>query len=130
MPRCCTPLAVGLVLLAAGLPARAAEPPAGTWRLTFPVQTRNGEINLSLLMMFSESEGKWVADFLDSSPPLGAEPTVDLTVKDDAVKFALKFGPNNWSFDGKVSGKRVKGSLDLGGEMVLVDLVPSSLKSL
>jgi hypothetical protein len=129
MPRFCTPLAVGLVLLAA-LPSGAAEPPAGTWRLTFPVPTRNGEINLSLLMMFSESEGKWVADFLDSSPPLGAEPTVDLTVKDDAVKFALKFGPNNWSFDGKVSGKRVKGSLDLGGEMVLVDLVPSSLKSL
>jgi hypothetical protein len=120
---------VGLVLLVA-LPTRAAEPPAGTWRLTFPVQTRTGEINLSLLIMFSESEGKWVADFLDSSPPLGAEPTVDLTVKDDAVKFALKFGPNNWSFDGKVSGKRVKGSLDLGGEMVLVDLVPSTLKSL
>ena len=57
MPRLCTPLAVGLVLLAA-LPTRAAEPPAGTWRLTFPVQTRTGEINLSLLIMFSESEGK------------------------------------------------------------------------
>ena len=55
---------------------------------------------------------------------------MDLTVKDDMVKFALKFGPNNWSFDGKVAGKRIKGSLDLGGDMLLVDLVPSKLKSL
>jgi hypothetical protein len=129
MPRFAAPLIAGLVLVAS-LPARAADPPAGTWRATFPVQTRNGELNLSLLMMFSESEGKWVADFLDSSPPLGAEPTIDLTVKDDAVKFALKFGSNNWSFDGKVNGKRIKGSLDLGGEMLLIDLVPSGLKSL
>jgi hypothetical protein len=129
MHRFATALFAGLVLVSAR-PACAAEPPAGTWRATFPVQTRNGELNLSLLMMFSESEGKWVADFLDSSPPLGAEPTVELTVKDDSVKFALKFGPNNWSFDGKVNGKRLKGSLDLGGEMLLVDFVPSGLKSL
>src|SRR3954453_11243695 len=130
MPRFRTPLLSGLVLLAAALPAPAADGPAGTWRVTFPVQTRNGELNLSLLMMLSESESKWVADFLDTSPPLGAEPAVDLTVKDDVVKFGLKFGPNNWSFDGKVGGKRIKGSLDLGGDMVLVDLVPSGLKSL
>jgi hypothetical protein len=130
MPRFRAPLLAGLVLLATALPGRAADPPSGTWRVTFPVQTRNGEVNLSLLFMFSESEGKWVADFLDSAPPLGAEPTMDVTVKDDGVKFGVKFGPNNWSFDGKVSGKRIKGSLDLGGEMVLVDLVPSGLKSL
>src|SRR3954468_11152299 len=130
MPRCRAPFLSGLVLLAAALPARAADGPAGTWRVTFSVQTRNGELNLSLLLMFSESESKWVADFLDSSPPLGAEPAVDLTVKDDVVKFGLRFGPNNWSFDGKAGGKRIRGSLDLGGDMVLVDLVPSNLKSL
>ncbi|HEX3146706.1 MAG TPA: hypothetical protein VHR66_01305 [Gemmataceae bacterium] len=130
MPRFHAPLLTGLIVLAASFPALAADPPAGTWRATFPVQTQRGEVNLSLLFMFSESEGKWVGDFLDSSPPLGAEPAVELTVKDDSVKFSIKFGPNNWSFDGKVSGKRVKGSLDLGGDMVLVDLVPSSLKSL
>jgi hypothetical protein len=129
MPRSVAPLLTGLALLAAH-PVRAADPLAGTWRATVPVQTRNGEINLSLLFMFGESDGKWVADFLDSSPPLGAEPTVDLAVKDDTVKFTLKFGPNTWSFDGKVSGKRIKGSLDLGGELALVDLVPSHLKSL
>lgn len=130
MSRTRGPLLAGLLLLAATAPARAADPPAGTWRATFPVQTQRGEVNLSLLFMISEAEGKWVADFLDSVPPLGAEPTVGLTVKDDAVRFALKFGPNNWTFDGKVSGKRIKGSLELGSDMLLVDLVPSQLKSL
>ena len=129
MPRFPAPLLTGLVLLATALPARAADSPAGTWRATFPVPTRQGTQNLSLLMMFSESEGKWVADFLDANANLG-EPTIDLTVKDDVVKFALKFGPNVWTFDGKVAGKRIRGSLDLDGEMLLVDLVPSHLKSL
>jgi hypothetical protein len=129
MPRSCVPFLTGLVLLAVAAGGRAADPPAGTWRATFPVQTQQGQRNLSLLMMFSESDGKWVADFLDASLNL-PEPTIDLTVKDDLVKFTLKFGPNTWTFDGKVSGKRIKGSLDLGGELMLVDLVPSSLKSL
>lgn len=129
MPRCRAPLLTGLVLLAAAIPARAADPPAGTWRATFPVQTREGQRNLSLLIMFSESEGKWVADFLDANANLG-EPTIDLTVKDATVKFSLKFGPNAWTFDGKVAGKRIKGSLDLEGDLLLVELVPSSLKSL
>jgi hypothetical protein len=124
------PIFAGLALVAFALPASAADGPAGTWRVGFPVQTRMGEVTLNLLFMFSEADGKWVADFLDSNPPLGADPTIDLTVKDDSVKFALKFGPNNWTFDGKAAGKRIKGSLDLGGDMSLVELVPSSLKSL
>src|SRR5439155_668679 len=124
------PLLTGLLLLTVSFPARAADPPAGTWRVTFPVQTQRGERSLSLLMMFSESEGKWVADYLDADMNLPGEPSIDLTVKDDSVKFTFKFGPNSWSFDGKVAGKRIKGSLEVSGEVLLVDLVPSSLKSL
>ena len=55
---------------------------------------------------------------------------MDLTIKDDSVKFIMKFGPNTWTFDGKAAGKRVKGSLDLGGDTLLIELVPSTLKSL
>ena len=123
------PALAGLALLIAALPGRAAEPPAGIWRATIPVPTQRGQQNLSLLMMFSESEGKWVADFLDSNLNLKAEPTIDLTVNKDLVRFGLKFGPNTWTFDGKVSGNRIKGSLDLGGDILLVDLVPSALKT-
>jgi hypothetical protein len=130
MSRFCAPLLAGLVLVAGAVPASAADAPAGTWRASFPVQTRNGEVVLNLLFMFSEADGKWVGDFLDSNPPLGVDPTLELNVKEDVLKFALKFGPNNWSFDGKVTPKRIKGSLDLEGTILLVDLVPSSLKSL
>lgn len=119
----------GLLLIAV-IPARAADSPAGTWKTSFPVQTRQGELNLSILFMITEADGKWVADFLDSNAQLGADPTMDLTVKDDSVKFTLKFGPNNWSFDGKTAGKRIKGSLDLGGDMLLIELTQSTLKSL
>ena len=129
MSRLSAPILAGLLLVVA-VPARAADSPAGTWKTSFPVQTRNGEVTLSLLFMMTEADGKWVADFLDTNVQLGAEPTMDLTVKEDSVKFTLKFGPNTWTFDGKVAGKRVKGSLDLGGDMLLIDLVPSTLKSL
>ena len=122
-------LLAGMLLLPAG---RAADTAAGTWRLTLPVETRNGEINLSILLMLTEADGKWAGDFLDSAPPLGAEPTMDVNVKDDYLKFSLKFGPNNWSFDGKVQpgGKRIKGTVDLGGQIVLAELYSTALKSL
>jgi hypothetical protein len=129
MFRLCAPAAAGLLFLAA-LPAVAADPPAGTWRATFPVQTQQGPRELSLLLMFSESEGKWVADFLDANMKFRDDPTIDLTVAEGLVKFTLRSGPNKWTFDGKVADRRIKGSLDLGGDLVLVDLVPSSLKSL
>ena len=87
-----------LVVIAFALPAVAADSPAGTWRVSLTVPTDKGELQLSLLMMFSESDGKWAADFLDSLPPLPGEPTMDLTVKDDSIKFGLKFGPNRLEF--------------------------------
>ncbi len=123
-----------LTLLAAALAfsAHAADTPAGTWKLALPVETRNGEVTLNILVMFTEQDGKWAGDFLDCVPPLGADPTVDVTAKDDYLKFSLKFGPNNWSFDGKVQpgAKKIKGTVDLGGQIVLAELSPSTLKSL
>ncbi len=129
MSRLCAPLVAGLLLAA---PAVAADDAIGTWRVTLPVEAEAGETVLHLLFLFGEADGKYVADFVDSSPPLGAEPTMELTVKDDTVRFGLKFGPNNWTFDGKVQpgGKRIKGSLDLGRQVLLAELVKSNLKSL
>ena len=122
-------LLAGALLLPAG---RAADTAAGTWRLSLPVETRNGEIILNMLVMLTEADGKWAGDFLDSAPPLGAEPTMEVAVKDDYLKFSLKFGPNNWSFDGKVQpgGKRIKGTVDLGGQIILAEMVTTGLKSL
>ena len=131
MARCCL-LLVALFLCAA-VPTRAAEGPVGNWRVTVPVQTQRGPVTLIMLMMFSEEKDKWIGDFIDSSLPFGKEdPVMDLTVKEDVVKYSLKFGPNFWTFDGKIApgGKRIKGSLDLGGDIVLVEMVSTTLKSL
>lgn len=122
-----------LLVAAMSLPTvQAADTVVGTWRLSLPVQTRNGQVTLNMLMMFSENDGKWVADFLDSNPPLGADPTMDIAVKEDILKFSIKFGPNNWSYEGKLQagGKRIKGTVDLGGQVTLADMVGSQLKSL
>ena len=86
-----------------------------------------------MLLMFTEPDGKWVADFLDANPRFTKDdPTLDLSVKDDVVRIGMKVGGTNWTFEGKIQtgGKAIKGTLDLGGEVVLVELVPSQLKSL
>lgn len=133
MSRSRAPLFAGLVLIASAVPALAADGPAGTWRASFLVDTENGETRLNMLMMFSEQDGKWAADFLDANPRFTKDdPTLELTVKDDTIKLGIKIGNATLTLDGKVQpgGKSIKGSLDLGGQMVLVDMVPSKLKSL
>jgi hypothetical protein len=124
-------LLAGLLAFLPGT-TRAADTPAGNWRLTFPVETARGEVTLNILVMFSEADGKWAGDFLDVTPPIGVEPSVEVNIKDDAVRFSIKFGENNWSFDGKLmaGAKRIKGSVDLGGQIILSEMVKSSVKSL
>ena len=123
----------GCLLLWSIYPAQAAEalPGLATWKLTFPVQTREGEIKVTFLMLFSETDGKQMGDVLDSN--LQVEPVIDaVLIKDDGLKFNIKLGGDNLSFDGKVTkdGKRVKGSFDLGGNLLQVELLPSKLKTL
>lgn len=134
MSRFRTPLLAGLFLLAAAVPAAAADGPAGTWRATFLLDTEDGERRITMLFMFSEQDGKWVADFLDANPRITKDdPTLDLAVKDDTVKLGIKISANTTlALEGKVQadGKAIKGTLDLGGQLVLVDMVPSKLKSL
>jgi hypothetical protein len=133
MSRTRAPLFAGLVLLASAIPAIAADGPAGTWRASFLVDTENGETRLNMLMMFSEQDGKWAADFLDANPRFTKDdPTLELAVKDEIIKLGIKIGNATLTLDGKVQpgGKSIKGSLDLGGQMVLVEMVPSKLKSL
>ena len=124
MSRLCAPLVAGLLLAA---PAVAADSAVGTWRVILPVETENGETILNLLCLFGEADGKYVADFVDSAPPLGADPTMDLTVKDDTVRFNLKLGPNTRTF-GSRSARQEKdqGSLDLGRQIHLTELTKST----
>src|SRR5262245_19987631 len=133
MARYPVPLLAGLLLLVATA-ASAAEGPAGTWKASFAVETTEGERVLTVLLMFSEQDGKWVGDFLDANPRFSKDdPAIsDLTVKDDLLKFGVKVSNTTWTFEGKTQsdGKAIKGTMDLGGQTVLVDMSPTRLKSL
>jgi hypothetical protein len=114
------------------LAATAADPPAGTWRLSLPVG-RGQE--LVLLFAFAEKDGKWTGEILDSSLKAEAQPKLtDLAVKDGHVKFGVSIaGRGVLSFDGVLTKdkKKIAGSIAAGGgDLVLADLHPSGLKKL
>jgi len=120
---------LGLLMLLSGMSVLAAEPPAGTWKLSFPIQNQN----ITFLMMFSQNDEKWVGDFLGSSLALRGEPKIeDLVVKDDSVRFGINLGGQMLTFDGRLAkdAKKISGSFSLGGELLLVDIYPSKLKNL
>lgn len=133
MARIFVPLFTALLLFSSYSPARAADSAAGNWKGNFTVDTERGEVTLNVLFMFSETDGKWVADFLDASPRFSKDdPIVELAVKEDIVRLGMKLGATNWTFEGRLQpgGKAIKGSFDLGDTVVLMDLVPTQLKSL
>ena len=134
MARYAIPLLVGLLLLPTGSVRAADNPAAGTWKFAFIAPTQRGPVALTFLILLSESDKGWVGDFIGSSQALAKEdPTFEkVTVKEDHVQFTLKLGTNHWTFDGRVSkdGKRIIGTFDFLGQMMLVELFPSKLKSL
>jgi hypothetical protein len=131
MSRTASALLLAGLVLAAG-PARAAEPAsaAGAWKLAIPIQTST----LTMLLKLQEKDGKWVGEFLGSAPPLRAPATIeDVSVSGDRLKLTVKLGAQGLSFDGKLpaeKGGKVQGTLSLGGDLQLTQLMPSQLKDL
>lgn len=116
-----------LLLLTAPL---LAAPPEGSWKITLPTRQP-----ITMLIAFSPSEGKWVADVIDITAKLPREPKItDVSVDGEVVKFTLQMTPDTRiSFDGLASkdGKTLKGSLQFNQSPPrLVELQPSKLKSL
>lgn len=121
-------LAAGAVSVSA---AADPSPAAGRWKLRLP----QGDDTLTLLLAFTETDGKWAGDYIAASARLKKEPTVSkLEVADRAVKFTLLFdGREFLSFDGLLAkdGKKLSGSLaQFGGPLSLAELYPSQLKKL
>lgn len=107
-------------------------PPAGFWKLNLPAG--DGE-EITLMLAFTEQDGKWIGDYLTASRELRAQPKFkSLKVNGDSVQFALEFGGREFvSFDGLLSKdrKKLSGSMSLlGGKLALVDLYPTKLKKL
>jgi hypothetical protein len=62
----------------------------------------NERTAVTMLFAFSEADGKWVGDFIDSRPGLKAEPKVtNVAVTGDQVSFTLTMGGKEFlTFDG------------------------------
>lgn len=111
--------------------ATAQGPPAGRWK--FRLDEQGGTV--TFLFSFSQSDGKWVGDFLSASAQLKQEPKfTTVQVAGDNLKFTLAFGDQEFlSFDGVVAkdGKKVAGSVSqFGGPLRVTELLPSQLKKL
>src|SRR4051794_22929745 len=123
-----------VLTLAFALTLHAADPapPAGSWKLTLPIE--RGE-DVVFLLAFTEKDGKWTGEFVDSTAELKVRPKVtQLDVSGEHVRFTLGIeGRDLATFDG-VLGKdrqRIGGSVSvLGGPLQLTELRPSKLKKL
>ncbi len=125
----CVAVFVAALLSGTALAAPDDSPAAGRWKFRIP----QGEDELTFLFAFSQSEGKWVGDFLGSSAKLKSEPTVErLSVVGDKVAFAIAFGGREvFTFDGVLAkdGKKIGGSYSQsGGPLRLTEMFPSKLK--
>jgi hypothetical protein len=121
------------LFLACGL-SRGADPvpPSGYWKINLPAGDGS---ELTLMVAFTEQDGKWIGDYLTASQELRIQPKFkSLKVAGDHVQFSLEFSGRDFvSFDGLLAKdkKKLSGSMSLLGEkLTLVDLHPTKLKKL
>jgi len=120
-----------LLIMSMSAPFVHAEGPKGYWKFRFTEQ----EQTITLLLFFSEDNGKWTGDFVGSTAKLTQEPKFSsVKVKGDSVQFALTFGGKEFvSFDGLLNkeGKKLVGSFSFfGGDLRITELHASQLKKL
>lgn len=131
MPNRFTGLVAALLLACLTPVARADGTPAGHWKYRFV----EGDTSITMLFLFSESDKKWVGDYIGASVQTRVEPKIGtVTVNGDAVAFTLEIqGRDFINFDGVLTkdGKKLIGSATQGGgTLKLVELYPTKLKKL
>jgi hypothetical protein len=119
----------GLLMLGGGL-ARAADAPAGSWKLSIP------GAKAMFLLALEQKSGKWTGELLGTNiAELGRVTFGDVAVSADSLRMSFKSPRLEVSFDGKLPADaktgRIAGSLQIGagGPMLLVHLEPSRLKT-
>jgi hypothetical protein len=131
MSRIVPAVLAGLLLLAAA-PARAADKPTGSWKMSIPGS------NLMLLFTLDEKDGKFTGQFLGSSVPEFPKTTIaDVSATNDSLRFTVVLQPQGrkieWSFDGRLPADksgRIAGSFQVEpGRIILLHLTPTKLKT-
>src|SRR5262245_26925946 len=126
MMRSLSAVLAGSLVLASG-PARAADGPAGTWKMSIP------QSNLTILFILEEKGGKWVGQFLGTNVPDFPKVTLtEIAAAPDSLRLTFKLPREELGFEGRlppdVKTGHISGSLQLGGRTLLVHLEPSKLK--
>jgi hypothetical protein len=121
--------ALALAVPTAALAADEAAP-AGNWKLGF---LNSGRMVTPWIIKFQKKDDKWTAEVLataEGAPPGATVSKVSIT--DDQFHFTLFIEKQPFSFEGKLpkeAGKKMLGSLALGGQMVPAELEPTKLKN-
>lgn len=128
-------LQAALAVIALAAPAVAA-PPVGNWKFRASLPSQRGPVEITFLIAFTDTDGKWAADIVGTNPELRVEPKVTgVAVNGEAVKFAIEFSKGDvaYEFEGIASkdGKKLTGSYSLlGGPLRVTELVPTKLRKL
>jgi hypothetical protein len=129
---------ITLACLAVPGSARAADeaPPAGTWKLTFLEQTREGtHYNTFWIIKLAQKDGKWSGKVIATAPQVRRDATVEtVSVTGGRVQLTLKMVEQIFSFEGKVPNeagvKKLPGSFAQGQAVVPAFLEATKLESL
>src|SRR5690349_695288 len=92
-------LLLAAVLAVPGQPA-AAAPPAGNWKVIFPLQS--DPTQALWLLKLEQKDGKWTATLLDSAQDVPKATVEDLKVDKERVRFTLKLPSQSITFEGRL----------------------------
>jgi hypothetical protein len=120
------------LLLMLALPLAAAENPAGNWKLKLPTQ---GGKSVTFLVALSESEGKWVCDYLGTNAQAKIEPKItNVKLDGDHLTYDFQITPEvGFTFDGTIAkgGQKILGTLASGtNSPILTEMATSKLKKI
>jgi hypothetical protein len=107
-------LLLAAVLAVPGQPA-AAPPPAGNWKVVFPLQS--DPTQALWLLKLEHKDGKWTATILDSAQDVPKAAIENLKVDKDQLRFGLKLPSQTIQFEGRLpkdKETKILGSISLG----------------
>src|SRR5262245_7468927 len=108
MARIATALLAGLLLFPGT--ARAAEPAAGNWKVTF-LDDSDQRLQTFWIVKLDRADGKWTGSVIATAEGLPPAKLEDLSVTGEKVGFSLRLGEQSLVVEGKpaADGKKVFG---------------------
>src|SRR6266852_3714811 len=131
-----TPLA-GMLLAFSGAALTADKPddksaekaPAGTWKITRPLQDKSP----AWVIRLESKDGKWTGKVLAQSEAIGRSDLSGLSVQGGVLRFTIKAGERRYGFEAKVpaaDADKILGTLSLRHAFGPVEMERTTLTGL